>query len=31
MQVLDYAYERGCRFWDTADAYADSEELIGKW
>lgn len=24
-------YESGCTFWDTADRYGDSEELIGKW
>jgi aryl-alcohol dehydrogenase-like predicted oxidoreductase len=29
--VLDRAYELGLRFWDTADMYGDSEELIGKW
>ncbi|KAJ6452493.1 NADP-dependent oxidoreductase domain-containing protein [Mycena sanguinolenta] len=30
-KVLDAAYAAGCTFWDTADVYADSEELIGKW
>ncbi|KAJ7128718.1 NADP-dependent oxidoreductase domain-containing protein [Mycena epipterygia] len=30
-KVLDAAYAAGCTFWDTADAYQDSEELIGKW
>ncbi|KAF8997503.1 NADP-dependent oxidoreductase domain-containing protein [Cyathus striatus] len=30
-KVLDAALERGCNFWDTADLYGDSEELIGKW
>jgi aryl-alcohol dehydrogenase-like predicted oxidoreductase len=30
-QVLDRAYELGCTFWDTANIYGDSEELIGKW
>ncbi|KAJ6589466.1 Aldo keto reductase [Mycena capillaripes] len=30
-KVLDAAHAAGCTFWDTADAYADSEELIGKW
>ena len=30
-QVLDAVYESGCTFWDTADAYGDNEELIGKW
>lgn len=31
LKFLDGVYERGCNFWDTADAYGDSEELIGKW
>ncbi|OSD02680.1 Aldo/keto reductase [Trametes coccinea BRFM310] len=30
-KVLDAVYESGCTFWDTADIYLDSEELIGKW
>ncbi|KAG1741422.1 NADP-dependent oxidoreductase domain-containing protein [Suillus paluster] len=30
-KVLDKAYELGCTFWDTANVYGDSEELIGKW
>ncbi|KAJ7678356.1 NADP-dependent oxidoreductase domain-containing protein [Mycena rosella] len=30
-KVLDAAYEGGCRHWDTAHMYGDSEELIGKW
>ncbi|KZO91926.1 Aldo keto reductase [Calocera viscosa TUFC12733] len=30
-RVLDRAYELGCRFWDTANIYGDSEELIGHW
>ncbi|KAJ6506607.1 NADP-dependent oxidoreductase domain-containing protein, partial [Mycena sanguinolenta] len=30
-KVLDAAYAAGCTFWDTADVYNDSEELIGKW
>ncbi|KAJ3001355.1 hypothetical protein NUW54_g6480 [Trametes sanguinea] len=29
-KVLDAVYENGCTFWDTADRYADSEDLIGK-
>ncbi|EED84929.1 predicted protein [Postia placenta Mad-698-R] len=29
--ILDGVYEHGCKFWDTADGYKDSEELIGKW
>ncbi|OBZ77722.1 Aldo-keto reductase yakc [NADP(+)] [Grifola frondosa] len=31
LKVLDAVYESGCRNWDTADAYEDNEELIGKW
>ncbi|KAI9842621.1 MAG: Aldo-keto reductase str7 [Thelocarpon superellum] len=30
-KVLDRAYELGETFWDSADIYADSEELLGKW
>ncbi|KAH7906993.1 NADP-dependent oxidoreductase domain-containing protein [Hygrophoropsis aurantiaca] len=30
-KVLDAAYENGCTFWDTANIYGGSEELIGKW
>jgi len=30
-KVLDAVYEQGCTFWDTADMYSDSEELLGKW
>ncbi|KAF8631094.1 hypothetical protein AX17_005139 [Amanita inopinata Kibby_2008] len=30
-KLLDAAYEQGCTFWDTADVYGDSEELIGRW
>ncbi|KAJ7636663.1 NADP-dependent oxidoreductase domain-containing protein [Roridomyces roridus] len=30
-KVLDAAHAAGCTFWDTADIYGDSEELIGKW
>ncbi|KAK5954354.1 hypothetical protein OHC33_004927 [Knufia fluminis] len=29
--VLDYAYQSGVYLWDTADAYADSEDLLGRW
>ncbi|KAJ0114229.1 Aldo/keto reductase [Diaporthe amygdali] len=29
--LLDKAYEMGETFWDTSDAYGDSEDLIGKW
>jgi len=31
LKVLDAVYENGCTFWDTADVYDGSEELIGKW
>jgi aryl-alcohol dehydrogenase-like predicted oxidoreductase len=30
-QFLDRAYELGEKFWDSADAYGDSEDLLGKW
>jgi hypothetical protein len=29
--ILDRAYELGQTFWDTADIYADNEDLIGAW
>ncbi|CAI7632568.1 unnamed protein product [Penicillium bialowiezense] len=31
LKFLDQAYERGERFWDTADKYGDSEDLLGRW
>lgn len=31
LAFLDRAYELGLRFWDTADIYGDSEELLGRW
>ncbi|KAK0200332.1 NADP-dependent oxidoreductase domain-containing protein [Desarmillaria ectypa] len=31
LQILDAAYEKGCKHWDSADVYGDSELLIGKW
>ncbi|KAK3361146.1 NADP-dependent oxidoreductase domain-containing protein [Lasiosphaeria ovina] len=31
LKLLDRAYEIGQRFWDTADVYVDSEDLIGQW
>ncbi|UPL03928.1 hypothetical protein LCI18_014862 [Fusarium solani-melongenae] len=31
LKVLDRAWELGCTNWDTADAYADNEDLVGKW
>ncbi|KIY72516.1 Aldo/keto reductase [Cylindrobasidium torrendii FP15055 ss-10] len=30
-KLLDAVYDSGCRHWDTADAYGDSEEFIGRW
>lgn len=30
-KVLDRALELGETFWDTADIYGDSEDLVGKW
>lgn len=30
-KVLDRAYELGQNFWDSADVYKDSEDLVGKW
>lgn len=31
LKVLDAVFENGCKFWDTADIYMDSEDLIGRW
>lgn len=31
LALLDAAYEMGERFWDTADMYGDSEDLLKKW
>ncbi|KAK0704425.1 Aldo/keto reductase-like protein [Lasiosphaeris hirsuta] len=31
LAVLDRAWELGCTHWDSADAYGDSEDLLGKW
>ncbi|KAH0828816.1 NADP-dependent oxidoreductase domain-containing protein [Lanmaoa asiatica] len=31
LKILDAAFQSGCTFWDTANVYGDSEELIGKW
>ncbi|KII86843.1 hypothetical protein PLICRDRAFT_43512 [Plicaturopsis crispa FD-325 SS-3] len=31
LEFLDALYAKGCTFWDTADIYRDSEDLIGKW
>ncbi|KAI9848899.1 MAG: hypothetical protein M1838_000340 [Thelocarpon superellum] len=30
-KVLDHAFALGERNWDSADAYGDSEDLLGKW
>ena len=30
-KLLDQAYDLGERNWDSADMYADSEDLVGKW
>lgn len=29
--MLDRAYALGETFWDSADIYGDSEELVGRW
>ncbi|OKL60681.1 hypothetical protein UA08_03953 [Talaromyces atroroseus] len=31
LALLDHAYSKGQVFWDTADKYGDSEEILGKW
>jgi aryl-alcohol dehydrogenase-like predicted oxidoreductase len=31
LAFLDRAYALGERFWDTADVYGDSEDLLGRW
>ncbi|KAF3931620.1 hypothetical protein ABW20_dc0102797 [Dactylellina cionopaga] len=31
LAFLDEVYKRGEIFWDTADEYKDSEDLLGKW
>ena len=31
LKLLDRAWELGCTTWDTADAYGDCEDLLGKW
>ncbi|KAI1098223.1 putative aldo-keto reductase, partial [Jackrogersella minutella] len=30
-EILDRAFELGQTFWDTADLYANGEEVVGKW
>lgn len=29
--LLDHIFESGCRNWDSADMYGDSEDLLGRW
>ena len=29
--ILDHIYNAGEHFWDTADMYGDSEDLLGRW
>lgn len=31
MNLLDHAYSAGLRFWDMADIYGDSEDLVEEW
>lgn len=31
LRFLDDVYASGCHFWDTADVYGDSEDLLAKW
>jgi aryl-alcohol dehydrogenase-like predicted oxidoreductase len=31
LKFLDHIYASGQRFWDSADIYGDSEDLIGKY
>ncbi|PWY83694.1 aldo-keto reductase [Aspergillus sclerotioniger CBS 115572] len=31
LKFLDYAHAQGATFWDSADVYADNEDIIGKW
>ncbi|KAK5655270.1 hypothetical protein OQA88_5837 [Cercophora sp. LCS_1] len=31
LQILDRAWELGLTNWDSADMYADSEDLVGEW
>ncbi|KZT68421.1 Aldo/keto reductase [Daedalea quercina L-15889] len=31
LKILDEVYASGCRLWDTANVYGDSEDLLGKW
>ena len=29
--LLDHVFDSGCRNWDSADMYGDSEDLLGRW
>ena len=31
LKFLDYAHTKGATFWDSADVYADNEDIIGKY
>ena len=31
LELLDRVHELGCTYWDSAQLYGDSEELLGKW
>lgn len=31
MALLDHAHAAGLRFWDMADIYGDSEDVVGEW
>ncbi|CAG8904533.1 unnamed protein product [Penicillium egyptiacum] len=31
LQLLDQVYSMGLTHWDSADCYADNEEILGKW
>ncbi|OCH91135.1 Aldo/keto reductase [Obba rivulosa] len=31
LKIIDAVYESGVTFWDTADRYGDSEDLLGEW
>ncbi|KAL3472363.1 NADP-dependent oxidoreductase domain-containing protein [Aspergillus californicus] len=31
LEFLDHAHATGVRFWDMADIYGDSEDLVGQW
>ncbi|EMD39699.1 hypothetical protein CERSUDRAFT_112004 [Gelatoporia subvermispora B] len=31
LRIIDAVYDSGVTFWDTADRYGDSEDLLGEW